>query len=77
MLKKSLGGALAVDRERFSAAVETQITAHPLITLVREEVRIPEEWQQVIVATGPLTSPDLAEAIRRWAVRKIWHFLMR
>ena len=65
--KVPAGGALAVDRERFSAAVETRITAHPLITLVREEVRdIPEEWQQVIVATGPLTSPDLAEAIRRW-----------
>ena len=65
--KVPAGGALAVDRERFSAAVETRITAHPLITLVREEVRdIPEEWQQVIVATGPLTSPDLAEAIKRW-----------
>ena len=65
--KVPAGGALAVDRERFSAAVETRITAHPLITIVREEVRdIPEEWQQVIVATGPLTSPDLAEAIRHW-----------
>ena len=65
--KVPAGGALAVDRERFSAAVETRITAHPLITVVREEVRdIPREWQQVIVATGPLTSPDLAEAIRRW-----------
>ena len=59
---------MAVDREKVSAAVETRIAAHPLITLVREEVRdIPEEWQQVIiVATGPLTSPDLAEAIKRW-----------
>ena len=65
--KVPAGGALAVDRERFSAVVEAQITAHPLITVVREEVRdIPEEWQQVIVATGPLTSPDLAEAIRCW-----------
>ena len=65
--KVPAGGALAVDRERFSAAVETRITGHPLITLIREEVRdIPEKWQQVIVATGPLTSPDLAEAIRRW-----------
>ena len=69
--KVPAGGALAVDRERFSAAVETRITANPLITLVREEVRdIPEEWQQVIVATGPLTSPDLAEAIRRWGGEK-------
>ena len=65
--KVPAGGALAVDRERFSAVVEAQITAHPLITVVREEVRdIPDEWRQVIVATGPLTSPDLAEAIRRW-----------
>lgn len=65
--KVPAGGALAVDRERFSAVVEAQITAHPLITLVREEVRaIPDEWQQVIVATGPLTSPGLAEAIRCW-----------
>tara|TARA_B100001057_G_scaffold20109_2_gene18608 strand:- start:475 stop:1818 length:1344 start_codon:yes stop_codon:yes gene_type:complete len=66
--KVPAGGALAVDRERFSAAVETQITAHPLITVVREEVRdIPEDWQQVIVATGPLTSPSLAEVIRLWS----------
>ena len=65
--KVPAGGALAVDRERFSAVVETQITAHPLITVVREEIcDIPEEWQQVIVATGPLTSPDLAAAIRCW-----------
>ena len=65
--KVPAGGALAVDRERFSAVVEAQITAHPLITVIREEVRdIPDEWQQVIVATGPLTSPGLAEAIRCW-----------
>ncbi len=65
--KVPAGGALAVDRNRFSAAVESQINAHPLITVVREEVRdIPDDWQQVIIATGPLTSPDLAEAIRRW-----------
>ena len=61
------GGALAVDRERFSAAVETVIAAHPLITIEREEVTtIPDSWDQVIVATGPLTSPGLAESIRAW-----------
>ena len=61
------GGALAVDRERFSAAVETVIAAHPLITIEREEVTtIPDSWDQVIVATGPLTSPRLAESIRAW-----------
>ena len=72
--KVPAGGALAVDRDRFSSAVETQITAHPLITVVREEVRdIPDEWQQVIVATGPLTSPDLAEA---WNIRGSCKFMV-
>ena len=65
--KVPAGGALAVDRERFSAAVETAIAAHPLITIEREEVTtIPDSWDQVIVATGPLTSPGLAESIRAW-----------
>ena len=65
--KVPAGGALAVDRERFSAAVETVIAAHPLITIEREEVTtIPDSWDQVIVATGPLTSPGLAESIRAW-----------
>ncbi|MDI6835644.1 MAG: methylenetetrahydrofolate--tRNA-(uracil(54)-C(5))-methyltransferase (FADH(2)-oxidizing) TrmFO, partial [Rhizobiaceae bacterium] len=60
------GGALAVDREGFSAAVSSAIESHPLITVVREEVAglPPEEWGSTIVATGPLTSPALAEAIR-------------
>ena len=66
--KVPAGGALAVDRDKFSAAVEARITTHPMITIVREEVSdIPKDWQQVIIATGPLTSPDLAEAIRRWS----------
>ena len=60
------GGALAVDRDGFSAAVTEAISTHPLITVVREEVRglPPKEWGLAIVSTGPLTSPDLAEAIR-------------
>jgi len=59
------GGALAVDREGFSAAVTAQLEAHPLITLQREEIAglPPEAWDNVIVATGPLTSPALAEAV--------------
>jgi len=65
--KVPAGGALAVDRERFSAAVEAVIAAHPLITIEREEVTtIPDSWDQVIVATGPLTSPGLAQSIRAW-----------
>lgn len=60
------GGALAVDREGFSIAVTAAIESHPLITVVREEIRglPPEEWDQAIIATGPLTAPDLAAAIQ-------------
>ncbi|GHE58513.1 methylenetetrahydrofolate--tRNA-(uracil-5-)-methyltransferase TrmFO [Camelimonas fluminis] len=60
------GGALAVDRDGFSAQITAQIMAHPLITVERGEIAglPPAEWDDVIVATGPLTSPALAEAIR-------------
>src|SRR5918994_2946813 len=59
------GGALAVDRDGFSDAVTAALEAHPLVTIERGEVAglPPEEWSSVIVATGPLTSPALAEAI--------------
>jgi methylenetetrahydrofolate--tRNA-(uracil-5-)-methyltransferase len=60
------GGALAVDRDGFSAAVTAALEAHPLITLERGEVAVPpEDWDSVIIATGPLTSPDLAANIAR------------
>lgn len=60
------GGALAVDRNAFSDGVTKALEDHPLITIERKEVRglPPEEWDNVIIATGPLTSPDLAEAVR-------------
>jgi methylenetetrahydrofolate--tRNA-(uracil-5-)-methyltransferase len=59
------GGALAVDRDAFSDAVTAALTAHPLITLERGEVVVPpDEWDSVIIATGPLTSPDLAATVR-------------
>ena len=59
------GGALAVDRDGFSQAVTAKLEAHPLVTVVREEIAglPPEDWDNVIVATGPLTSPALAAAI--------------
>jgi methylenetetrahydrofolate--tRNA-(uracil-5-)-methyltransferase len=65
--KLPAGGALAVDRHGFSAAVQETLLAHPLVTLERAEVAglPPEEWDSVIVATGPLTSPALAEAIAK------------
>ncbi len=60
------GGALAVDRDGFSDAVSAALHKHPLITIARGEVAglPPAEWSNVIIATGPLTSPPLAEAIR-------------
>jgi methylenetetrahydrofolate--tRNA-(uracil-5-)-methyltransferase len=60
------GGALAVDREGFAAAVTHEIGQHPLITVRREEIAglPPAEWDNVIISTGPLTAPSLAEAIR-------------
>ena len=59
------GGALAVDREGYAAAVETVIEAEPLIAVERGEVDglPPADWKSVIIATGPLTSPALSEAI--------------
>jgi methylenetetrahydrofolate--tRNA-(uracil-5-)-methyltransferase len=59
------GGALAVDREVFSQAVTQAIEAHPHIEIVREEIAglPPADWDSVIIATGPLTSPALAEAV--------------
>ena len=59
------GGALAVDRVGFSDYVEAKITAHPLITVVREEITglPPADQGLAIIATGPLTSGPLAEAI--------------
>ncbi|GLR88078.1 methylenetetrahydrofolate--tRNA-(uracil(54)-C(5))-methyltransferase (FADH(2)-oxidizing) TrmFO [Bradyrhizobium iriomotense] len=60
------GGALAVDREGFSAAVTKALNEHPLIEIARGEVAglPPADWDNVIVATGPLTSAPLADAIR-------------
>lgn len=60
------GGALAVDRHVFSDSVTDRLEADPLIEIRREEIPglPPEDWDSVIVATGPLTSPALAEAVR-------------
>src|ERR1700750_1663272 len=64
--KLPAGGALAVDRHGFSAAVTKALEEHPLIEIRREEIAglPPEEWESCIIATGPLTSPALAEAVR-------------
>ncbi len=61
------GSALAVDRDGFSAAVSAALREHPLVTIERGEIAglPPAEWDSVIVATGPLTSPALADAIAK------------
>ncbi|HZT28198.1 MAG TPA: methylenetetrahydrofolate--tRNA-(uracil(54)-C(5))-methyltransferase (FADH(2)-oxidizing) TrmFO [Pseudolabrys sp.] len=60
------GGALAVDRDCFSAAVTKALHSHPLVRIERAEVASPPpEWDSVIITTGPLTSPDLAATIRK------------
>jgi methylenetetrahydrofolate--tRNA-(uracil-5-)-methyltransferase len=60
------GGALAVDRDGFAAAVTAALEAHPRVRIERDEIAglPPADWDSVIVATGPLTSPALADAIR-------------
>ncbi len=63
--KLPAGGALAVDRDGFSAEVTRRLETHPLVAIERGEVAglPPSEWNSVIVATGPLTSASLSEAI--------------
>lgn len=63
--KLPAGGALAVDRDAFSNGVTARLNAHPLITIERGEIAgpPPSDWESVILATGPLTSPALSQAI--------------
>ncbi len=65
--KVPAGGALAVDRDDFAGAVEDAVRAEPLIEIERGEIQglPPADWDSVIIATGPLTAPALAEAIGR------------
>ncbi|MDR2462983.1 MAG: methylenetetrahydrofolate--tRNA-(uracil(54)-C(5))-methyltransferase (FADH(2)-oxidizing) TrmFO, partial [Verrucomicrobiales bacterium] len=59
------GGALAVDREKFSLTVTEKLAAHPLVEIVREEVRELPADGVVVVASGPLTSASLSASIAR------------
>jgi methylenetetrahydrofolate--tRNA-(uracil-5-)-methyltransferase len=65
--KLPAGGALAVDRDHFSAEVTSRLAAHPRVAVERTEIAglPPAEWDSVIIATGPLTSPALAAAIQQ------------
>jgi len=66
------GAALAVDRVVFSRAVHDRVTSHPLVTLVREEVT--ELPSPAVVATGPLTSDRLGDALARRVGREALAF---
>ena len=63
--KLPAGGALAVDRDAFSAYVTRALAEHPLVTIEREEIEglPPADWDNVVIATGPLTAPALSSAI--------------
>lgn len=68
------GGALAVDREGFSDEVTNRLHNHPLITVVNDEVtEIPKEGI-VLIATGPLTSPELADSIKELLGEEYFYF---
>ena len=59
------GGALAVDRDRFSALITDRLAAHPLVEVRREEVAEVPAGGTAVLATGPLTSPSLAASLQR------------
>jgi methylenetetrahydrofolate--tRNA-(uracil-5-)-methyltransferase len=68
------GGALAVDRERFSEAVTAALEAEPLVEIIREEVlEIPDD-ERVILAVGPLVSEALAASIARFTGQDYLYF---
>lgn len=69
------GGALAVDRGRYSAALTLALEQHPLVTVERrEQMTLPESDQITVLATGPLTSETLAEDLRAFTGRDDCHF---
>ena len=68
------GGALAVDRDAFSAAVTRRVEECPNITVVREQVEHIDESAPILVATGPLTDGALADEIGRLTGDERLHF---
>src|SRR4030042_670387 len=68
------GKALAVDRGEFAAHITRVLEAEPRIEIIREEVEVPDPETTSIIATGPLTSEPLAEAIGRLTGKEQLHF---
>lgn len=72
--KVPAGGALAVDRNLFAGCVTEKLTGHPLVEIIRREIHeIPADGV-VILATGPLTSEILSEAVRRFTGNDYLYF---
>ena len=72
--KVPAGGALAVDREKFSDSITETIKNHPNITVINEEITTIPECENVIIATGPLTSDRLSENIGAFLGKEYLHF---
>ncbi len=69
------GGALAVDRSKFSLSITNELSSHPLIRIVRDECPfLPDSQEITILATGPLTSESLADDIKKFTGEKECHF---
>ncbi len=68
------GKALAVDRGEFAAFITRALEAEPLIDIIREEIAAPDPEQTTVIATGPLTSEPLAEALGKLTGQAQLHF---
>jgi methylenetetrahydrofolate--tRNA-(uracil-5-)-methyltransferase len=72
--KVPAGGALAVDRKLFARCVTEKLSRHPMVEIIRREINEIPEDDVVILATGPLTSDTLAEAVRRFTGNEYLYF---
>ena len=69
------GGALAVDRSKFSHSLTERLEQHPLITIIKkEQIDLPGEDTIIVIATGPLTSNKFAQKIRKLTGIEYCHF---
>lgn len=72
--KVPAGGALAVDRTLFARRITEKLTGHPLVEIIRREVNDIPDDDLVILATGPLTSDAMSEAVRRFTGNEYLYF---
>ncbi len=69
------GGALAVDRSRFSSSLTKSLSEHPLVTIERtEQLSLPKPQELTVLATGPLTGESLASELRKFSGIAHCHF---